>query len=106
MSLNITRSLGTIFDVVEEEKYVKANFSTAERDTREEGKYNYMSWHARFVGKAFEKAKELQDKDRIMVTSAKLTNRYDKEEHKLYVTLVVFDFEPYVPKSAEPTTEE
>ena len=93
MSLNVTKSYGTVWDVVVEDKYVKANLSTSKKDPRTESGYSHMSWHTRFVGEAAEKAKELTDKDRIIINSAKIENNYDKEAGKLYLTLVVFDFE-------------
>lgn len=99
MSLRIGRSIGNVWDVVVEDRYVKANLSTAQKDSREESGYRHMSWHTRFVGNAYEKAKTLTDKTRIEIPDgdAKIENRYDKETGKLYVTLVVFDFNLYTP---------
>lgn len=69
-----------------------ANVSTYEGKTQDE-KYKYSSWNTSFVGGAYEKAKELQEKDAIILTKAKIENTYDKEKDKLYVNLTVFDFE-------------
>lgn len=106
MSLNITKSYGTCWDLVVEDKYVRCNLSTSKKIQRTDAEtgdvkveYERMSWHARFVGNAFESAKELSDRDRIIINSAKIENHYDKEAKKLYVTLVIFDFE-----KQEPTT--
>lgn len=84
---------GTLFQVQKEEKYVDANFSTAER-IEENGTTSYRnsSWPVRFVGKAFDKAKELSDKDRIALTSFKMENVYVKEKQQSYLNVIVFDF--------------
>lgn len=98
MSLNITRSYGTVWQVEVEDRYVKANVSTSDKNPKAENGREYMSWPTRFVGEAFEKAKELEPKDRIVISSAKVKNHYNKEEGKVYNTLVVFDFEKFVPE--------
>lgn len=105
MSLNVTNTYGTIWDVVVEEKVVKANLSTARKDAREESGYRHMSWHTIFVGDAYEKAKELQAKDQIFVKSARIENSYNKETQKLYNTLVVFDFDFNNPEPQASTEE-
>ena len=38
-------------------------------------------------------ALELKDKDRIAIKEAAIENYYNKEQKKLYVSVVVFDFE-------------
>lgn len=93
MSLNVTKSYGTVWEVVVEEKYVKCNLSTSKKDPTTESGYRHMSWHTRFVGEAVEKAKELKDRDKIIINSARIENSYNKETGKLYLTLVVFDFD-------------
>ena len=98
MSLNVNRTYVTVWDVVVEDKFVKANLSTAKKDPRAESGYTYMRWHTRFVGDAVEKAKELTDKERIVINSARLENYYDRDEKKLYLTLVVFDFDIHTPE--------
>ena len=80
MSLRIGRSIGNVWDVVVEDKYVKANLSTAQKDSREESGYRHMSWHTRFVGDAYEKAKTLTNKTRIEIPDgdAKIENTKSK----------------------------
>lgn len=70
-----------------------ANLSTYEGKDKD-GNAEYSSWRVKFVGKAFEKAKNLKNKDTIILTEAKVSNTYDKKEKRLYVNITCFDFEP------------
>ena len=86
----------TVFDPKEDpairKNTVMANISTYEGKDKDE-KSVYSSWRANFVGDAYEKAKGLKSKDRIVLTNAKVENSYIKETEKLYITVTVFDFE-------------
>lgn len=75
-----------------------ATLSEAEKVGESHGKpvYEYNSYMSRFVGKAFEKAKALKDKDRIEITKWSIVQKYVKEKKRAYVTLTVFDFEHVV----------
>ena len=85
----------TVFNVEESKRRKNtyfANISTFEgKDSN--GNSVYSSWRTQFVSKAYEKAGNLKDKDRIVLTSAKVENNYNKETEKLYDTVTVFDFE-------------
>lgn len=77
-----------------EEKFVRASISTSSK--KQDGTYEYSEWNATFVGEAcVEKAKKLNDKDRIKITSAKLdTSKIEKDGKNVkYTNLVVFNFE-------------
>jgi len=89
--LNVTNTFATVWEPKVEEKFVQANISTSRKNQDET--YTNMSWRARFVGKSFEKAQELTDKTRIKINSAICENNYDKDNNRLWVTVVVFDFE-------------
>lgn len=56
-------------------------------------KYEFESWNARFVGKAYEKAKKLQNMTGIKLTEWSARNPYSKESKKNYPYLMVTDFE-------------
>ena len=64
-------------------------------DKAEDGKdiYEYESWNARFVGKAFEKAKDLKDKDTVILTEWNCRNPYNKETKQSYPYILVTDFD-------------
>ncbi len=90
-----TKTKVTVFDpeVLENRKNtVLANLSSYEGKDNE-GNAKYSSWRSYFVGKAFEKAKDLQSKMTIELKEAKIENHYDKEKKTLYVNLTVFDFD-------------
>ena len=85
----------TVFDAKRAEKRkntVVANISTLEGKDQD-GKYQYCSWRANFVGDAYAKALGLTDKDRIVITSGKIENFYNKEKEKNYTIVTVFEFE-------------
>lgn len=88
--LNVTGKYISVFEVEEREKYCIANLSTSKKNT--DNTYTNMYWRARFVGKAFDKAKKLKDKDKIEITNGIIENNYDKEKDKLWVTVTIFEF--------------
>lgn len=84
----------TVWDPHEAERIkstVEANISSVKKENEEEWKY--YSWNAKFVGKAYGKAQELADRDRIELKEAAIENYYNKDKKKLYVTVIIFDFE-------------
>lgn len=88
---NITGKYVSVFEVEDKGKYCTANLSTSKKNN--DNTYTNMYWKARFVGKAFDSAKKLKDKDKIEVTNGIIENNYDKEKEKLWVTVTIFEFE-------------
>lgn len=80
-----------VFNKEKFDKRVVCNLSEGEK--QQDGTYKNYNWRTTFVGKAFDKALTLNDKDVITVISGKVTNEYVKEKEKTYCNLVVFDFE-------------
>lgn len=95
--LQVKEQTVMVWDVKEAENVkntVNANISTSKVvKNGESEERKYMSWQTKFVGKAYEPAKELKDKDIIKIKEAGVENYYNKESEKLYVTLIIFDFE-------------
>lgn len=89
--LDVTGKYISVFEVVDKGKYCTANLSTPKLN--KDNTYSYMYWKARFVGKAYENAKDLKDKDRIEITNGIIENNYDKEKEKLWVTVTIFEFD-------------
>lgn len=83
-----------VFDIKEHENRkntMVANLSSFEgRD--QSGEAIYSSWYTYFVGEAFEKAKSLENGDRIELSNAKVSKSYNKETKTTYVNVTVFDF--------------
>ena len=113
MSLNISKSRGTIFDPKHfetKEDYketVLANFSTGSKNA--DGGYRNMSWSVKFVGDSIEQAKNLQGSDRIEVVRGVLENKYNKETGKTAIYLRVMEFtklERERDKSSEPAKKD
>lgn len=77
------------------EKMFSARISEGIKVGEQYGKpvYEFESWNARFVGKALEKAKQLESKTRIRLTEWNVHNPYDKERKKSYPYILVMDFE-------------
>lgn len=82
---------GTVFRVENAGKVVKASLSTSEK--KQDGTYENSSWFVAFVGNCKEKAAQLEDKDKITVTKAKITNVYSKEHKKAFLNFTVFAFD-------------
>lgn len=90
-------SYGSVYDVKVEDKRVKANYTTG--DKQQDGIYKNSYWNVVFIGGALEKAKTLTDKDRIHITKAKLTNELytpkDSDKKCTWLQLTVFEFEKH-----------
>jgi hypothetical protein len=82
---------GTVYKVEQKMGIVKATLSTGEK--KQDGNYENSSWFVAFVGNCKDKARRLEDKDRITVTKAKMTNVYNKEHKKAYLNFTVFAFD-------------
>jgi hypothetical protein len=82
---------GTIFEPVVKEKYVQAKLSTGKKN--QDGSWTNMSWNVRFIGKCYDQASRLKEKDKIELRSGYVENSYDKETKKSYVNVIVFEFE-------------
>lgn len=55
--------------------------------------FEFQNWSGRFTGKAYEKAKSLQDKTAITLTEWAVYCPYSKEHKKVYPYIMVIDFE-------------
>ena len=109
----IDNSYGSVFRIEIEDKRVKADYGTG--DKQQDGTYKNSYWKAVFIGAAFDKAKTLKDRDRIHITKAKLTNELytpkNSDQKRTWLQLTVFDFEKHgdnssskeeVPETAKP----
>ena len=78
------------------DKVVYGRISEAIKTGKKDGDkdiYEYESWNARFVGKAYDKAKELKDKDHITLTEWNVRNPYVQEKKRSYPYILIMDFE-------------
>lgn len=96
--LNITGKYVTVFNPhVNEEtstRSVYATLSTSKKNViNGVVSYENMSWSGKFVAGAFDKAKGLKDFDKIDIKKGSITNKYDKENKRLYVDVTIFDFD-------------
>lgn len=58
------------------------------------GDPKYSNWRAYFVGEAYKKAFDLHEKDKIILSDAKIENNYDYENEVQYVYVTIFNFKP------------
>lgn len=93
LNLGMSTKYVSVFNPEVKEKYVQANITTSKKN--DDNTYDNMYWKARFVGKAFEAAKELKDKDKIEITNGIVENNYDKENEKLWVNVTIFSFKKH-----------
>lgn len=83
----------TVWEVEDKGNFVKGRISTSEKN--KEGKYVNSNWFVTFVGKAKEPALALSAKDRIKITSGKISNTTTGEgkNKKTYTNVTIFEFE-------------
>ncbi len=83
----------TVWEIEDKGNFVKGRISTSEKN--KEGKYVNCYWFATFVGKAKEPALALSTKDRIKITSGKISNTTTGEgkNKKTYTNVTIFEFE-------------
>lgn len=89
----IENAYATVWSVEDKGNYVKGRISTSEKN--KEGKYVNSNWFVTFVGKAKESALALSTKDRIKITSGKISNTTTGEgkNKKTYTNVTIFEFE-------------
>ena len=82
-------------DATEKVVYGKISeaIKTDKKDADGKDIYEYESWNARFVGKALEKAKALEDNTAITLTEWAVRKPYNKDKNQSYPYIMVMDFE-------------
>lgn len=76
-----------------EQKYTVVQLSTSKKDKKTNNYTRDFSGFVRLVGKAEEKAAELEAEDTIKMLMVGVTNTYNKEKRETYTQYVCFDFE-------------
>ena len=76
-----------------DQKYTVVQLSTSRKDKKNNTYTTDFSGYVRLVGKAEEKAAELEAQDRIKMLTVGVTNSYDKEKKQTYTQYVCFDYE-------------
>lgn len=76
-----------------DQKYTVVQLSTSRKDKKTNTYTTDFSGYIRLVGKAEEKAAELEAQDRIKMLTVGVTNSYNKEKKETYTQYVCFDFE-------------
>jgi hypothetical protein len=91
MAISFSKAFATYWGTEKEgEKFATVKLSTG--DKQKDGTYINTNWFATFVGKALEKLDDLKSKDKIQITG-KISNPYNKETKKSFLSLLVWDFE-------------
>lgn len=91
-----TVAFATFWEAEDKGKYSKGRISTSEKD--KDGNYVNSNWFANFVGEAHEKVGTLTAKDRITITSGKVSNTSSKDKDgnwQNYLNVTIFDFDKY-----------
>lgn len=85
------------------QRYTDVQLSTSKK-TKENRYQTDFNDNVRLIGKAQEKAAELEANDRIKILSCGVSNYYNKEKNKKYYTFCIFDFS-FVGDKAEKQSE-
>ena len=81
----------TVWEVTEGERSTKVRLTVSRKV--DEGVYEQdFGGYCTFIGNAKAKAAKLRAKDRIRLEGVDVSNRYDKEKNKEFVTYKVFDY--------------
>lgn len=72
---------------------ISEGFNTGHKDDNGRDIYEYESWNARFVGKALDKAKALEDKTSITIKECNFRNPYVQEKKRSYPYILITDFD-------------
>ena len=77
------------------DKTIYGTLSVSVKVGEEDGKNKYESdyYKSYFVGNAYQKAKELENKQRIKINKMTIRNRYIEEKGKNYVSVTIYDFD-------------
>lgn len=76
-----------------DQKYTMVQLSTSRKDKNSNTYTKDFSGFVRLIGKAEEKAAELEAEDKIKLLMVGVTNSYNKDTKKTFTTYVCFDFE-------------
>jgi hypothetical protein len=85
-------SYATIWKINPHDKYLDVQLSTSRKNHDTNEYETDFSGFVRFVGKAFEKGKNLREGDRIKTLSCGVSNHYDKERNITYNNFLMFDY--------------
>lgn len=75
-----------------EQKFTMIQLSTSKKNKQTNKYETDFSGYVRLIGKAEEKAPELQAEDRIQLLNTGVTNKYDKETKKTTTSFLCFEF--------------
>lgn len=100
--INTNNVYATVWEVEARGNYIKANVVTSRKD--QQGEYVNSYWNGMFLGEAKKEAAKLNDKDRIHITSAGVSNEKfvgEDGKNRYYVALKIFEFEKLDGKKSE-----
>lgn len=70
-------------------KYIDVQITTSEKNKN--GEYENSSWIARVIGHALNSLKGIKERDRIKITSFKMSNIYDKEKNRSFLKMLILE---------------
>lgn len=74
-------------------KYTDVKCSVSNKNKQTDEYETTFSAYIRMIGKAHDKAANLSEKDRIVINNFDITARWDKENSKMDIRFVCFDFD-------------
>ncbi len=97
--------IAKIWEIKIKDKWAEVKLTTSKKDATEPSGYKQdFSSYVRFVGKAFDKVKNLEGTEMIKILETDVQNHYDKEKKVSYYNCAVFDFELYESKNQNDDT--
>lgn len=75
------------------EKYTDVKVTTSKKDKRTDEWETDFSRKVRFIGHAHTKARDLNEKDSIIIKELEYTYKWDNEQKRAYDRVIVWDFD-------------
>ena len=104
-----TAVYATVWNITTKDKYTDLRISTSERKNDDSKAYINSNWFVRCIGHAHNKAKELTERDKIIIQKVKFTNELveDKSGQKRnQLRILVFDFDIVGEDQKQPSNQQ
>lgn len=97
--------LAKVWEIRKKDKFTEIKISTSKK--KDDEYVQDFSSYVRFIGKAHEKAQDLNGDEIIKMLEVECTNKYDSDKKQMYYNFICWDFEVFEggkKDDAKPTT--
>lgn len=91
--INVTYTAGQVFKLKNLGSKISCEFRTVQIEKKTKKEVKVSHWNTNFVGKSFNKAKNLKEGDTITILDGTITNFYNQNNNTYFTNLCIRDFE-------------